>query len=113
MADYRKNPSTTNEGAGIARRAWDEWSRVVNKAGEPLVLAVAKRLSASMTVDMFGFWLMWHLEGGFEGMERLGMNQATIYRKVKRFRDTMGVHPDEYEMPGVSVDLEAYLRAAE
>ena len=37
-----------------------------------------------MVADLFGFWLLWHLEGGFEGLERLGMNRATIYRKINR-----------------------------
>lgn len=58
-----------------------------------------------------GFWLLWHLEGGFEGMRRLGLSEASIYRKIKTFRESFGAHPDEFQFPGVMIDVETYLRA--
>jgi hypothetical protein len=47
-----------------------------------------------MVADLIGFWALWHLEGGFEGVECFGYSQATIYRKVKRFRRVFGAHPE-------------------
>ena len=49
------------------------------------------------------FWLQWHLHGGFDGLVAIGMSEATIYRKIKAFREAYLVHPDEVKIPGVHV----------
>ena len=59
-------------------------------------------------VDLIGFWSVWHLEGGFEGLQRMGMSRASIYRRIKLFRIAFGAHPDEFEMPGITLDLVAF-----
>ena len=59
-------------------------------------------------VDLVGFWVVWHLEGGFEGLQGMGMSRASIYRRIKLFRIAVGAHPDEFVMPGVTLDLAAY-----
>ena len=61
-----------------------------------------------MAVDLYGFWLCWHLEGGFEGLRRVGMSRSAIYRRIRLFRRAFNAHPDEFQMPGVSIDLEAF-----
>ncbi len=38
----------------------------------------------------------------------MGMSRASIYRKVKLFRIAFGAHPDEFEMPGITLDLAAF-----
>ena len=38
------------------------------------------------------------------------MSEASIYRKVKSFRAAFGAHPDEFKFPGVTIDVEEYLR---
>ena len=93
------------EGKGIARRAWDAYSRAAGPAVEPL----AKRLAAPIAADLVGFWLLWHLHGGFDGLRELGMSRASIYRRIKTFRTVYGIHPDEFEIPGVTLDVETYL----
>jgi hypothetical protein len=112
--DYRSERMPSAEGRGEAKgafkRAWDGYSRAVTSLGEPLIRPVAAKLAAPVTLDLLGFWLAWHLEGGFEGLRRLGMSRASIYRRVSLFRKTMGVHPDEFRFPGVELDLDAYLR---
>ncbi|MCU1494759.1 MAG: hypothetical protein JWO62_2523 [Acidimicrobiaceae bacterium] len=95
---------------GNLKRAWDSYSRAVNTVGEPLLRPVARKVAAPVALDLVGFWLSWHLEGGFEGLQRLGMSRASIYRRVSLFRKVMGSHPDEFEFPGVSLDVDAYLR---
>ena len=71
-------------------------------------------MAASWSADLIGFWMSWHLYGGFEGLEKAGWHRATIYRKLKRFRLVFGVHPDEYVVEGVTLDRaafwDAYLR---
>ena len=67
-------------------------------------------MAAKMRLEMLGFWLAWHLHGGFEGLERMGMNRATIFRKISKFRTVFGQHPDEYRFAGVEVDPKAYLQ---
>jgi AraC-like DNA-binding protein len=75
---------------------------------EPLLRPLFKKLAVTQVADLIGFWTLWHLEGGFEGLERIGMHRSTIFRKVKRFRAIFGVHPDEYTMPGVTLDPSTY-----
>jgi len=104
MEDFRSDRMESPEGKGIARRAWDAYTA----AAKPVVEPFARKLAVKMAVDLFGFWLAWHLEGGFEGLRRLGMSRSSIYRRVKLFRMATGVHPDEFQMPGVTLDLEAY-----
>lgn len=98
------------EGRGIARRAWETYASSVRKVTDPLILPMAKSVSASTVADLTGFWVVWHLHGGFEGLRELGMSRAAIYRKTAMFRKLFGTHPDEFDFPGVRVDLEQYLR---
>ena len=56
-----------------------------------------------MTFDLMGFWLTWHLHGGFEGMQRdLAMSRSAVYRRVSAFRRATGKHPDEFTPAGCS-----------
>ena len=107
----------TPEGKGIARRAWDKYAAAVNKTvGKPLVPILrpaAAPVAREWVADLVGFWVLWHLYGGFEGLERYGFHRATIYRKIKRFRIAFGAHPDEFEMDGVTIDPEAYWKSAQ
>jgi hypothetical protein len=74
----------------------------------PAVEAGAKRWAATQVADLVGFWMMWHLHGGFEGLVETGMHPTTVWRKVNRFRTAFGQHPDEFKMPGVNIDAAAY-----
>jgi hypothetical protein len=94
---------------GNARRTFEEFAAQLETAARsPLLRPIARRFAAPMAMDIAGFWLLWHLEGGFEGLLKMGMSRASIYRRIKDFRNAMGVHPDEYEMPGVTLDLRKY-----
>ncbi len=108
MADFRSERMPSPEGKGIARRAWDAYANAVNKATRPYVEPFARKAAVPVMMDLAGFWLVWHVEGGFEGLLRLGMSRASIYRRIRLFRKLMGVHPDEYQMPGVKLDLTKY-----
>jgi hypothetical protein len=107
--DFRSERMESPEGRGRARRAWDAYAKRAVKIAGPPAAPIIRRVAAPMGVDLIGFWLTWHLEGGFEGMRRLGMSRASIYRRISRFRRTTGKHPDEFELPGVTLDLRAYL----
>ncbi len=112
LPDFRSEPMDSPEGHGFARRAWAAYAKKTNElfgpALWPLVEPVAMKLGSAVAVDLFGFWLIWHLEGGFEGLRRTGMSRSAIYRRVKLFRGLTGMHPDEYVLPGVTIDLAAY-----
>lgn len=102
------------EGRGLARAAWDAYvgatKKYLNPAIEKTPLGDAiSSISANQVSDLVGFWLLWHLYGGFEGLQRLGMSRSSIYRKVAMFRKLFGAHPDEYSFPGITVDVDAYL----
>lgn len=110
--DFRADRSETPDGKGRARAAWDAYARTVNRVTlpvlEPVITAAATRIAATQTADLVGFWMLWHLHGGFEGLVELGMHPTTVWRKVKRFRTVFGTHPDEFEMPGVTIDVGVY-----
>lgn len=93
------------EGKGRARRAWDAYANAVNKAAGPVVEPFTRRAAVPVMMDLAGFWLLWHVEGGFEGLQRIGMSRSSIYRRISLFRRLLGVHPDEYVMPGVKLDI--------
>lgn len=116
LPDFRSEPMDSPDGRGFARRAWSAYARKTNEwfgpALRPLVEPAARKLSPTIAVDLFGFWLIWHLEGGFEGLQRTGMSRSAVYRRIKLFRAVTGMHPDEYVLPGLTIDLDAY-RGAE
>lgn len=111
----------TPEGEGNAKsaleKAWDvyhEGNKAMNKpmlAAFPGIKKLLRGYVNSTMFDLFGFWLIWRLTGGFEGMqESLGMSRSSVYRRISQFRAVFGEHPDVYEFPGVTVDLETFLR---
>lgn len=114
MTDFRSQRMPTPEGHGNAagrwRQAWEAYSRTLNRAMPPAAKTQAANLASRLVEDQIGFWLMWQLEGGFEGLQRLGMSRSAIYRRVNAFRKRWGVHPDDFALPGVTIDVEAYLR---
>jgi hypothetical protein len=107
--DFRSAPSASPEGRGKARAAWDAYVRVITPAIEP----AAKRIARAYTMELLGFWVCWHLYGGFDGLQQaFGMHPSTIWRKVARFRKTFGAHPDEYVFPGIEIDTVSFWKAA-
>jgi hypothetical protein len=97
------------DGKGIARGAWDAYVAAVGKVTEaPPVKAGIEHYAAATVVDLFGFWLWWHLEGGYDGLRRAGMSRSAIYRRLRQFRKFYGVHPDEFQLPGVEIDVRAF-----
>jgi hypothetical protein len=96
------------EGRGLARRAWESYVGVVGKVTTPALRPLVNMYAAGSIVDLVGFWAVWHLEGGFEGLRAMGMSRASIYRRVKLFRIAFGAHPDEFVMPGITLDIAAH-----
>jgi len=106
--DLRQQRSPSSEGQGRARSAWEAYAEAANRHRPGWVDRAVKRLAANWTADLMGFWMSWHLYGGFEGLEKAGWHRATIYRKLKRFRTVFNMHPDEYKVVGVSLDRQAF-----
>ena len=118
MPDYRQQRSPSPDGEGKAKgglaRAWDSYVKAV----EPVSKALAKPLSPIITplargatFDSIGFWFAWHTCGGFEGLQsQLGMSRSAIYRRISLFRTAFGAHPDSYEFPGVTIDLDTIVQ---
>ena len=109
------------EGEGRARSAlesaWDSYYEANRTVNKPLLSAfpgITKlfrgRINSTM-FDLFGFWILWRLVGGFEGLQQnLGMSRSSVYRRISQFRASFGEHPDVFEFPGVTVDVEVFLR---
>jgi hypothetical protein len=106
--DLRKQRSESPEGKGIARRAWEAYADAVNRTAQPLVEPLIRSVSYRWTEQMLGFWVAWHLYGGFEGLKRAGWSERTIYRRLKEFRLVFKTHPDSFSHPGVKLDPEAF-----
>lgn len=106
--DYRSDRMESPEGMGNARRAWEAAGPGASQAARRRAYPVIDRMAGNINTDLWGFWLIWHLCGGFEGLQRLGLSRSGIYRRVKRFRQVTGYHPDEFEMPGVTIDVAKY-----
>jgi hypothetical protein len=116
MPDFRSDKMESREGKGAARRAWDAYARAVNKHLSPKLIPIlepgANAVAREWVADMVGFWVLWHLYGGFDNLVEFGFHPATLYRKINRFRIAFGQHPDEFVMPGVKIDRDAYWAAA-
>lgn len=98
------------EGRGRARDAWERYAKAVKGSRlQPYMTRVLKPYGANVANELMGFWLIWHTQGGFEGLRELGMSRATIYRKIKRFRQITGQHPDEFKLQGVTINVRDYL----
>jgi hypothetical protein len=108
VTDFRSERMESPEGRGIARKAWDTYASAVNKVTIPVLTPFVRMYAAGSITDLIGFWAVWHLEGGFEGLQALGMSRASIYRRIKLFRIAFGAHPDEFEMPGIKLDLKDF-----
>lgn len=109
--DFRSDRMDSPEGRGIARARWE--ASPDGRAGKPLASPAdlnwfERWAAAPVVVDLAGFWMMWHLRGGFEGLRQMGLSRSSIYRRISTFRRTFGVHPDEYAWPGIELNLKAY-----
>ena len=111
-SDFRSDPSESPEGKGLARRAWDAYVKALeplSEATRPAVEPLARAYARNKVADLVGFWLLWHMYGGFEGLESTyGMHRSTIWRKVAKFRKVFGEHPDTYRFEGITIDSASF-----
>ncbi len=109
--DYRSERSESPDGKGIARAAWEASTN--GKAGKQVggdegIHPLVRWVAAPALIDLTGFWVIWHLRGGFEGLRATGLSRSSIYRRISLFRTATGMHPDEYVFPGIHLDIEEY-----
>jgi len=122
--DFRSDKSDSVEGLGRAASRWQTYHHNLEEevlaeafpmpaldAPEPSELVkegMAATLAADVMeeADLIGFWVAWHLAGGFRLLEEGGWHRATIFRKIRRFRARYGAHPDEYTFPWLRLDCE-------
>ena len=109
--DFRSEKMETLEGKGLARARRLAEGRPFGREGQRIVERLNRLISGGQVSDLVGFWTLWHLHGGFEGLEEFGMSRSTIFARIKRFRILYGKHPDEYQLPGVTLDVRAYWAA--
>jgi hypothetical protein len=102
--DFRSDRMRSPEGKGRAKAKLDEYL----KTAPPLKKSKVRYAAVRLTPELYGFWLMWHLEGGFEGLLSEGMSRSSIYRRIRAFRMIMGMHPDECKIAGVTLNLAQY-----
>jgi hypothetical protein len=119
--DFRSDKSETTEGGRVAVARWAGYHHdldedvvaqafsTTNQSIEDLNEEIREEMAADALErsELIGFWVAWHLAGGFDNLERGGWHRATIFRKVRRFRAAFGSHPDEYVFPWIDLDLTA------
>jgi hypothetical protein len=110
--DFRSEKSQSFEGLGRARQRWEAFldscePSVVDAAFDGRQNALGPRW-AKETSELVGFWVAWHVAGGFEALERAGWNRATIFRKIRRFRAVFGAHPDEHQFSFLELQPHRY-----
>ena len=108
--DFRSDRMESPEGRGIARDRWEASpeGRAGKLGGDPAMGRFTRWMAAPAMLDLAGFWVMWHLRGGFEGLQQMGLSRSSIYRRISLFRKATGMHPDEYVFPGITLDLKSY-----
>lgn len=119
MVEGRAKRSPSPDGQGVARgrleRAWDAYYGAVRPFTDPLSKKLAPLLmpvARGATFDLLGFWVSWHMLGGYEGLQKqLGMSRSAVYRRITLFRKVFGEHPDVYRFPGITLDVEAFVKA--
>jgi hypothetical protein len=117
MTEVRAKRSPSPDGQGIAKgrleRAWDAYYGAVRPFTDPLSQRIAGALmpvARGATFDLLGFWVSWHMLGGYEGMQQhLGMSRSAVYRRITAFRKVFGEHPDVYRFPGITLDVAGFL----
>jgi hypothetical protein len=122
VKDFRSDPMPSADGLGNAkanfRNALKELGVAFDETMDETVGPLVAPFAHALTFDLFGFWLIWQLQGGFEGLQKpyseggWGMSRSAIFRRVSLFRRATGKHPDEYTIPGLSLDLHEYLLAS-
>jgi hypothetical protein len=119
--DFRTDKSESTEGRGAAAGRWGGFHHALSEevvaeafsspsqSNEDLDPDIRDDIAADALErsELIGFWVAWHLAGGFANLERGGWHRATIFRKVRRFRAAFGSHPDEYSFPWIELDLRA------
>lgn len=135
--DYRSDKMGSLEGLGNARARWktfhdsvpdDVWEGIFvaeehsGTAGAHVVeipeddIEMPPELVHELATDvleeadLLGFYLAWHLAGGFANLQRAGWHRATIHRKIRRFRARFGQHPDEIFFSWMRLDLDKVWR---
>jgi len=120
MADFRSDRMPSPEGEGRAKdaleAAWEKRlksRKAINTkvfAAMPEVKNVLKGYASARMFDAIGFWVMWQLNGGFEGLQKAtGLSRSGMFRRIALFREVFGEHPDVYEFPGLTVDPVAFV----
>lgn len=123
--DYRSAKMDTIEGLGLAQAHWFQWLSELSDEQAAAVLDMpqvtiftnssrhepkrkdAQPVSAKERSELLGFWITWHLAGGFRRLEQWGWHRTTIHRKIRRFRDAYnGAHPDECEFNWITLQLD-------
>jgi len=111
-------PSPEGEGRAkdsleSAYAAYYKANKSVNKrifGAFPELRSLLRGYTSARMFDLFGFWLLWRLTGGFEGMQKaLGMSRTGMFRRIAMFREVFGEHPDVYDFPGITIDPVAFV----
>jgi hypothetical protein len=118
--DFRTQRSASPEGSGNAKAKWEDFhfvrARDLTEEGCATTSFDDQELPDEVRDDvvravieeseLLGFWLAWWRAGGFGGLVAAGWNRATIFRKLRRFRSTFGVHPDDYKPNWIKLNLD-------
>lgn len=76
------------------------YRQVVEAALQPVTQGIA----AQTVTRLAGFWVMWNLFGGYDGLRAQGWERTNIWRNRKEFRAVFGVEVEDF-LPKQTADI--------
>lgn len=66
-------------------------------AVDTLLGPAIRSYSAGHIADLLGFWMLWQLNGGYQGFLDLGMSRSAIYRKRSTAGECFGLRLEDVD----------------
>lgn len=83
--------------------AWEDALKAVDRALGSRLQGVA----SATVARLIGFWVLWHLTGGFDGLKAAGWPRSTIWRSRQDFVKVFGVEVEDF-LPEMVADIGAW-----
>lgn len=76
---------------GGAARMWQAYRGLV----DPMIKPVTDGVAHSIASRLVGFFVTWHLYGGYDGLVGAGWNRTAVWRNRQEFRKVFGVEVED------------------
>jgi hypothetical protein len=70
MKDFRSERMPSADGQGNAKATFEKAKAALSETIDETMWPLVRPIAHTLTFDLFGFWLIWQLQGGFEGLQK-------------------------------------------